>query len=519
VLWSSGARQSASDRVLWSSGARQSASERVLWVDGQRIRPSPTGLPWLDGAQIRPGSKGVPWRESNDIRPDANDIPWRQGSRSSASDAIPWRQGARLREDNPIAWRDGRLVLDLNPIAWRDGRLVLDINSLPWRHGLFVETHGGNPWPPVVPPEVDPCYEASPNLLFSGLVAVNGNLVFRCDYSTPPVGPPAAVVVPIRSAYIVINSLSLNLLTGGAVLPALQLSMALDVDSWTWRWSATLRGSALSLIDTGGPVEVVATINGAAFRLVIEQISRERTFGRDQVNVSGRGRNAVLDVLSMDHANVAVRTAAQLMDDALISGWTVDFGLTDWLVPAGVWSHQGTTISALRTIAAAAGGYLQPHRTNTVVRVLPKYAVAPWDWGGVTPDFELPSAVTRREGIEWVSRPDYNRVYVSGVRDGILGQVTRTGTAGDVLAPMVTDPLITEADAARQRGLSVLGDTGRQALLSLRLPVLPETGIIEPGKVVRYTDGASTRIGVVRSTSVEGNLPTLSQVLGVETHA
>ena len=39
--------------------------------------------------------------------------------------------------------------------------------------------------------------------------------------------------------------------------------------------------------------------------------------------------------------------------------------------------------------------------------------------------------------------------------------MTRAGTAGDVLAPMVVDALITQAAAARQRGIAVLADTGR----------------------------------------------------------
>ena len=65
--------------------------------------------------------------------------------------------------------------------------------------------------------------------------------------------------------------------------------------------------------------------------------------------------------------------------------------------------------------------------------------------------------VTSREAIEWLELPRYNGVYISGATsDGVLNLVKRTGTAGDVLAPMVSDPLNTHADASRQRGLAVL---------------------------------------------------------------
>jgi len=150
--------------------------------------------------------------------------------------------------------------------------------------------------------------------------------------------------------------------------------------------------------------------------------------------------------------------------------------------------------------------------------VLPRYPVAPWDWAGVTPDLELPSAPVVVEGVQWQSKAAYNRVFVRGDGAGIVGQVTRTGTAGEVTAPMVVDQLITAAAAARQRGLAVLGDTGQQAAVSLSLPVLAETGLILPGKFVRYVDGATERLGLVRSTSLAWEQPKLRQTITLETH-
>lgn len=78
-------------------------------------------------------------------------------------------------------------------------------------------------------------------------------------------------------------------------------------------------------------------------------------------------------------------------------------------------------------------------------------------------------------------------------------------------------------DAGRQRGLPIVADVGRQARVSLRLPVLPATSIIQPGKFVRYTDGAVTRLGLNRSVGVEvtwGDNDALQvwQTIGVETH-
>lgn len=328
---------------------------------------------------------------------------------------------------------------------------------------------------------------------------------------------------------MVINEAFLRRVDGNVPLAAISMSLTIDADSWTWGFSASLPGSALGNLEpsaSGVPVEVEALINGVPYRALIDSIGRDRSFGRNDLRVTGRGRTALLDspyASAQVFKNSADRTAQQIMGDVLTvnnvpMGWSINWGLDDWMVPAGVFNHQGSYISALNTIAAAAGGYIQPHASAMTLNVLPRYKVAPWNWNTVTPDIELPVDVTTRESIEWVERARYNRVYVSGVGQGVLGQVRRSGTAGDILAPMVTDPLITTAAAARQRGIAILGNTGRQANVSLRLPVLPETGVVTPGKFVRYVDGGETRLGVVRSVGVDVSMPEIWQTIGVETH-
>lgn len=346
----------------------------------------------------------------------------------------------------------------------------------------------------------------------------------------PEPEPGATVVIPIRRAYIVQNTITLTVLPSGTPIPAEGFAMSIDADSWTWQWSASLHGSALALIEpdgSGNPVDVQATINGVAYRLCVEGYTRERRFANTDLRVTGRGRAAVLDTPYapvLNHAGDSALTVAQLLDKVLTLngvgiGWSVEFGLTDWLVPAGTWALQGSYIAGVLDIAAAAGAIVQPHRTDATLRILPRYPAAPWDWGDVTPDFELPSAAVEVEGIEWVKRPDYNRVFVAGATsDGVIGQVTRTGTAGDIVAPMVTHSLITHADGARQRGLPELANTGRQAMVTLRAQVLPETGIIVPGQFVRYVDGAETRLGLVRGTSLDWRRPALRQSITLETH-
>lgn len=382
-------------------------------------------------------------------------------------------------------------------------------------------------WVIPEPPVPQPCYEPSAHLLFAALAPADSHLLFVCEthIEPPPDGQP--VVVPVRRVYFVINHVTLHRLPDGLPVPVFNLSLSLDTASWTWGFDAQLPAKAEGLVapsSASGPVELLASINGTDFRVLAESISRERTFGDSAIRISGRGYNAVLAAPYapvMTFGNAEARTAQQLMNDVLTlngvpMGWSVDWGLTDWNVPAGVFARQGTWIEALVAIAGAAGGYLLPHPSSQSIRVRHRYPVSPWEWNTVTPDFVLPVDAVARESLRWVDKPAYNRVFVSGQDVGVLGQVTRAGTAGDILTPMVIDPLITEAAAARQRGLAVLADTGRQIEVSLRLPVLAETGVIEPGAFVEYQDGTVTRLGLVRSTQVEAGLPEVWQTLGVQ---
>lgn len=382
---------------------------------------------------------------------------------------------------------------------------------------------------PPEPPGPTPCYTPNPHLLFSFPPFVGGNLIFQCGDYTPGPQPGETIVVPVRRFYMVINSVSLVRLPSGVELPAYAFSMTLDADSWTWSWSATLDKSAAPHVvrePGGAPVELQALVNGQPYRFVIDRAGRSKQFPGERVTVSGRGLAAELDAPwapVMTFGNQAEMTAQQLMSDVLTAngvsiGWSLDWRIQDWLVPAGAWQMQGVYIGAVNDIAGAVGAYVQPHPTDRVLRVLPRYPAAPWDWGDLTPDLQLPAAAVRVEDTEWVKKSAYDGVFVGGVSAGVFGPVIRAGTSGSLLAPQVTHALITDPVAHLQRGLAVLSDTGDQANVQLTLQVLPETGIIMPGTLLEYVSDDGPAVGIVRSTSLSWSRPRLRQAIGVETH-
>ena len=525
----------------WGTPARERRGTHLPWGRAHRLATQPT-LP------LQPA---IPLRQTRAA-------PWPLGTRMQQSSSAVHQAALSLRLQKTAAWQTAQ-GLDRSTASRMQSGIFYDhghtthwqpatAHAPTWRAPVGASLHlvgkqwAVMPWhtaqqappglsvlPPTEPP-FDPCYLPDARLVFDVPWSADARLVFVCERHGPGPNPEpeAEIVIPVRRYYVVINDITLRRVDGNYELLAYGLSMSIDRDSWTWSFSATLRADALPYLEPGSrtePVELEATINGAPYRLQVEKIGRDTKFGAVRIRISGRGRAAILAAPYapvLNFGNSAPRTAQQLMGDVLTIngvsiGWDVDWGLVDWPVPAGAWAMQGSYIDAITDIAAAAGGYVQPHATDATLRILPSYPVAPWEWSTVTPDVELPMESALVESVEWVDRPMYDRVFLSGISKGVFGPFTRSGTAGGLIAPQVSHALMTHADVHRQRGLAELSNTGRQAHYQIKTQVTPEAGIIVPGKFVRRV-GGTTVIGIVRSNRLDWSSPVMRQTIGLETH-
>lgn len=479
--------------------------------------------------------RAAPWQVGPAVQPERR-APWVIGGKADRGEHAPWVPRER-RIDDPslLPWGRARVADDEAAAPWgRYEQRIDPVEHAPWVGAVARDDALRMPWGKPRGLDPLPVHNTFPRVRSADLpqwipwTRYSRQLNPGWGIAIPPGPQPnddGTWVVPIKQVYIMINESTLTRVADGQVVPCFDLSLQLDVDAWTWSFSATVPGASLGLV--GRETELQAAVNGEVVRLVVTSIGRDRGFPTSRLKISGKGRSAQLaapysPTLVFGNPS-ASRTAQQLAYDALLDNgvplpWSIDWQLDDWAVPAGAWSLQGSRMDALVAIAAAAGGYVQPHNADQVLRILHRYPVAPWAWAGVTPDYELPSAPVTRESIEWVSKPLYNRVFVSGQGAGVLGQITREGTAGDLVAPMVTDALATATAGVRQRGRAILSDVGDQARVALRCPVFEETGLMVPGKFVRYVDGAETRIGIVRSVQVAVARNEAWQTVEVETH-
>ncbi len=343
----------------------------------------------------------------------------------------------------------------------------------------------------------------------------------RCKHREPSGWRDAYTYVPpplipwgvVKRCYVMNNLATLTRVSDSAPIQAKSLSLSCDMDSWGWQLNAGLDvGQDIALVDpsVAGPVEVEAVINGHTWRAQVDGWNNNRVFSGSGRRAVGRSLSAELaapGATPLTYVEASQRTARQLAEDVLLnSGWTLDWQLVDWLVPGGILSVENQTpMQVLKRIAESSGGFVYTHMETATIHILPRWSAMPWEFATATPDMIIPESMIESIGSDWQPRPAYNAAFVSGTVDGgKSAKITRSGTAGDKAAGMVTEPLLTAIESLTAKGKAVLAESGDRFLVRLVMPLFtpPETpGVLLPGMLIEISGDQSWK-GLVLSNSV-----------------
>mgnify|MGYP001627742614 CR=1 FL=1 len=343
-----------------------------------------------------------------------------------------------------------------------------------------------------------------------------------------------------KRTYLIMNASSLVEVTSNTPLEFKDLTIGLDADSFAWTMSCTiLNRASMNLIrpTSEGPAEVIATINGHAWRFVVERYSLDRRFAREAYQVKGVSRSQLLAApyAPKRTGRIATQTSAtQAMTEQLqFTGFSVtrQQGLTDYVIPADAWGwDQKTAMEVVAELAAAQGAIVVPDRDTDELHIKHRYKlVGPWAYDDQPIEFVdaiVQDTMTISYASQWEPQPEYNVVFVSGVTDGVAVDVIRQGTAGDKPAPDIFDDLNVEAYQCRERGMAAIAAGGNQEIVTLEtvLPTSGSPGLIEPAMIVEFRDTqepANTWRGNVLSNSINVGKPgtgRVTQTIKVERH-
>ncbi len=389
-------------------------------------------------------------------------------------------------------------VASLTGVPW-DAAVAVDGSpvEVPWVAGTLVTSLGGAYTPGAAPPGSTP---SVPNT--------------DADFVIGP-GP----------FYYVEHAISIFDLRDDTELQFDSMSLGCDDGSVCWTLSATGPLELFARFTTGDIPVIEVTVNGNVWRFVIEGVQRSRQFGDPGVSITGRSLTITAGEpyeFPQNWVNDGPATAQQIAAQAQVyNGLEIDFQLDDWLVPSRAFTFTGAPLAVVQRVAESVGAVTKADRLDNRLSLLPRYPSLPNEWREEVPNVEIHLDIVMADSYERADKPAYTGIYVSGETEGQIAHVYLAGTMGDKLAPMVTDALLTEQIALRQRGEAELGKGGPQATVRLTLPVLDETGfpgVFELNWLCRIVEPDGTWYGIVRAVQVNVEFGKVSQTITLERH-
>lgn len=384
-------------------------------------------------------------------------------------------------------------------LAWDEGSTIFGSPvALVWEEGSRLWSEGGTYTPPAPPGGGTP--------------------------ATPSTDP--RFKIDAAAAYSVVHTMSVIDLRDGQPVEVDSVNITTDEDSLFWSVSMSGGPALYDKLRAGiQPASVEVTIDGQAWRFIIDNVVRQRRFASWDVRAQGRSLTSAAGApyeFEQPWSLVGDTTAAQIAASAIsTTGLALEWTLPDWPVPEGVWSHTGTPLGVVKRVAESVDAIAQSDPKEYVVRVLPRYPLLPNEWATVPPDFEVALDALESEGFDRTDKPAYDGIYVMGQQGGASAFVRLAGTSGSNLKPMVTDALLTDVAACTQRGMAELGRSGEQQRHTISLPFLAgvgQPGAMRVGWLGRVVEPTETWHGLVRSVSIQAQLPTVNQTVVLERH-
>lgn len=464
-----------------AAGQRQGALER--WQTAQP-HSAPVRANWLEAVAVQ-NTVGAIWQQST--RALRGVVSAWQDSRAVGYD-VASRFRARLPLLTPhweAPWQPGRIEVRGWRDRFQDGSFQFHVDIEIWQQAGYPG-NAPHPGPPLPPPPAPHQWGT--------------DLQIRCPLSGTAlrIGRTPCVLIAEREiqkrrTYMSSNSVSLVRWPDLVPLPCIDIIIETDFESWCWALSATLAGPEVWALVQPDPLacQVQATINGQEWRFLLDVPSTQRSFNSDRVSLKGRSRSAWLQApyaSQQDFSEANAREMQQLAEAALENtGWTVDWQLDNWVVPAGLWTQYSTPLDVLIRLATATDDGVYTDPTEPIIKLHQRWPMASWLLDAATVDLLIPEDAVISLSQSPIYTQPINGVYVSGTTHGALALVKIAGTDGTLQpAAPLTEALLCDVAgvAARRRGLNALSDSGAGFEMDAEVLFAPEIGLVRPGMVV-----------------------------------
>jgi hypothetical protein len=356
--------------------------------------------------------------------------------------------------------------------------------------------------------------------------AVDVEKAFKYGYSINKfiVGGGARVIYPVDEDAVtpepdapikvikIVNNVSIVTLPDRTPLNFDGIQLARQIDAFAWSADVTLLDQAsfdLVKPSTSATVDIEISVNGTAWVMFVAKGSKSQAFGEQNFSVKAFSKSALLQDLyagKISFTNSSNTTPASLINDLISSyGFTSVWDLTpSWTINQGQFSVQNKSpIDAVATVANSIGAVIEPDLLTNIITIKPWCETTPWTWSGLTGLPQVDANLSYNFSEDYSPQAQANAIYVTGQENGIATKCVINGTAGDVLLPSVSDPLITDTAAAGERGRIELAKSGHKENVPLTSFIDENETLLMPGNMITINNTqAEPWNGMVTQTSI-----------------
>ncbi|WP_432460789.1 hypothetical protein [Agarivorans sp. QJM3NY_25] len=316
-------------------------------------------------------------------------------------------------------------------------------------------------------------------------------------------------------AYIIMNQISCYAELSDDSLVALHpsnVAISLDIDGFSWELSGNLQGDAVVPYlrqSSATPAQLILEINGWQWRFIVRDFRRVRSQTGNQYQFKANSLSQYLGSPYAQTSSGSVTTAINAWQLAEQQLNPLGFGLSrdelspDWLLATASYQWRDKLpIEVLAEIAKASGAIFCPDPMTKIIAVQPRYRVSPWLWGELADeecDHVIDEDLLVTESAENQTSQQINTVIIAGTNYGVVTEVVKAGSAGDVSAGEVSDPLAQSHQVNAERARNLMADSGEIELLGLKLPLSqPEqfSELIKPGQLCRIKSANGQQTGL-----------------------
>ena len=298
--------------------------------------------------------------------------------------------------------------------------------------------------------------------------------------------------IPDKGVYIVKNKVEIFRTDDGRIIKAFAVEIGANSKEYLWSGSLSLPFSELDKIIDKPELEI--NINQYKFVVDVNEINTNQGFNSKDVEVSilsttNRLKTIPSHNVGRDSSSLGIMSA-QLQRDDLDTGFIfVNKDGEDWVINDNLIEYSdASALDVINNIVLAVGDSVVSHAYRKEIMMKSKYPVG-------QPTYRLPVGKLFDYGASETKSTEYNAIVVTGENIGITAVVRKEGTAGEKIAPMIVNKLITAENAARRAAINAIYNTddysidiSTESVLFKEVPMLYPRDIVQVGSDIGWIE-------------------------------